>query len=334
MKNWVGVGLFLLAQSSFAYLNGVPTSDNPAAAAYRINGKVCNGTFVLREKNELEALITSGHCLEGASRESLIVLAYGGKVGTRAVGFWRIEHPVGHRMQGIVESDIGFVLFPAGTAEEAIPISPTPLSPGAGVFSSSWHPKGGGKYGSENEIFSYNLRDSDKSVVGYILSEEKGGVPNLDGESGTGLISERGLIGVSSGTLDLSLIDSTLTGTAAVFMSVHPQSMIAQLAQAKRQFPGPFASLDLDSFLMFKQGNASPLPPAPLPRSHPPRGNGPRPLEQATSPVVSVSAPVEEPLSPAVPRPAPLSFALKKVVGSDRQPKKGSARIELKDSLE
>ncbi len=303
---WAVCILSISAGRAQAYFNGAPEPGMPAVASFRTERNICNGTFIIAEKNELEVLLTAGHCLDGLDEKSRIMLTNGGKVGAIATAFWRIAYDDKTAKERAIETDVGIVLFPTGTAAGVIPIAPNPVGVGDLVTSASWHPKGAGKSSGTNRVCTYGLRKSDQSIAGYVLSGADGGVPNIPGESGSALVSKEGVVGVFSGKLTGSSPCSNVPSVEGIFASIHSKFIVSQLQLAKEKFPGPFDALDLSSLVTFDQLDSSVSEPVPLAR-------------------------------PVVP---PLSSALKALLNLDREPKQatGSNRapsmIELPDSLD
>lgn len=298
----VGMAVFAWGIPAWAYLNGRAESGLPAVASYRIDGTgICNGTFIFNNPGQPDVMLTAGHCLKNATPQSRIVLANGGRIGAQASQMLNVDAAGG--LTSRLDSDIALILFPSGTATASMPLSPTPVSPGDEVSSASWHPKGAGKFGGDNVVTTYNLRATDKAVVGYVLSETTGGMPNLGGESGSPLVTDEGVIGVFTGTVDLSDINRRWSGLAGVFMSIHPEEMMDILIEAQQRYPQPFAGLDFNDFVMFQKPTHGARPAdhdfdIELPAEEPPEATDRRRSRQPTR---DIDEEDEEPRAPRQP---------------------------------
>ncbi len=337
--------LSLVSQAAFAYRNGIPEAGLPAIASFRVNGSRCNGTFILAEKGENDVLLTARHCVTNADPQSVIVLSSGGKTGTRAVGFLRPDGITNTTTKRnlLLSADLAFVLFPSGTAEGVLPLAQQPIGPGAPVLSAAWNPNGSGKFSGTNKVLSYNYRAGDEALIGYILSETLGGMPDTKGESGSPLLSDEGVVGVLTGTIDLGKVSSKWSGLGALYMAIHAEEMVAFLANAKMQLPGPFKPLDFSDFMMFPspdgettdtvadeedEGNNARM-------RLPDKEFGDNEIVGATEPVVPVDKPKEIPADPLAPKTVPLSRSLRAVLNSSgaassKPPKPSSLKDDLK----
>lgn len=335
--------LLLVAQSAFAYRNGIPEAGLPAIASFRVNGSRCNGTFILAEKGENDVLLTARHCVANADPQSAIVLSTGGKTGTRAVGFLRPDGITNSTTKRnlLLSADLAFVLFPSGTAEGVLPLAQEPIGPGAPVLSAAWNPNGSGKFSGTNKVLSYNYRAGDEALIGYILSETLGGMPDIKGESGSPLLSDEGVVGVLTGTIDLGKVSPKWSGMGALYMAVHAEEMVAFLANAKMQLPGPFKPLDFKDFMMFPSPEGKTEDKAADEEDDdkarlrlPDKEFGDNEIVGATEPVVPVEKPKEIPADPLAVKPVPLSRSLRAVLnGSGATSSKAPKPSSLKDDL-
>jgi hypothetical protein len=334
---------FVIAQSAFAYRNGIPESGLPAIASFRANGSRCNGTFILAEKGENDVMLTARHCIANADAQSAIVLSTGGKTGTRAVGFLRPDGIINTTTKRnlLLAADLAFVLFPSGTADGVVPLALGPIGPGAPVLSAAWNPNGSGKFSGTNKVLSYNYRAGDEALIGYILSEKLGGMPDIKGESGSPLLSDEGVVGVLTGTIDLGKVSPKWAGMGALYMAVHAEEMVAFLANAKMQLPGPFRSLDFKDFMMFPSPNGETNDTAAGEEDDdqarvrlPDKEFGDNEIVGANEPVVPVEKPKEVPADPLAVKTVPLSRSLRAVLnGSGAASSKSTKPSSLKDDL-
>jgi len=336
--------LFAIVHSAFGYRNGVPESGLPAIASFRVNGSRCNGTFILAEKGENDVMLTARHCVANADPQSAIVLSTGGKTGTRAVGFLRPDGITNTTTKRnlLLSADLAFVLFPSGTADGVLPLALEPIAPGATVLSAAWNPNGSGKFSGTNRVLSYNYRAGDEALIGYILSEKLGGMPDTKGESGSPLLSDEGVVGVLTGTIDLGKVSSKWSGLGALYMAVHAEEMVAFLANAKMQLPGPFKPLDFSDFMMFPSPSGETTDSAASEDDGgdnarmrlPDEEFGDNEIAGAPEPVVPVEKPKEIPADPLAVKTVPLSRSLRAVLnGSGAASSKDAKRSSLKDDL-
>jgi hypothetical protein len=336
--------LFVVAHSAFAYRNGIPEAGLPAIASFRANGSRCNGTFILSEKGENDVMLTARHCVANADPQSVIVLSTGGKTGTRAVGFLRPDGITSTTTKKnlLLSADLAFVLFPSGTADGVLPLALEPIGPGAPVLSAAWNPNGSGKFSGTNKVLSYNYRAGDEALIGYILSEKLGGIPDIKGESGSPLVSDEGVVGVLTGTIDLGKVSPKWSGLGALYMAVHAEEMVAFLANAKMQLPGPFKPLDFTDFMMFPSPSGETTDSAAGEDEDdkarmrlPDKEFGDNEIAGAKEPVVPVERPREVPADPLAVKTVPLSRSLRAVLGgsSGAASSKDAKPSSLKDDL-